>query len=180
VKDHRAKKPTHSLILPFPSYPRHPREPFAVGFWRTTVALIAVLVFAIPVSAQNHPQPELRVDVLGPSRYSVQPGLGATFAFGNYARASAVVGYALQADSNQIADRWRADLLGRFLFDPFRQRRWGLSVGGGISVRRSAYIVALLELEGPEASGWLPAMHIGVSGGLRGGLLVRRAIEGRR
>ena len=131
-------------------------------------------------AGQTRPQPELRVDVMGPREYSVQPGLGATVSLGHYARAGAAVGYALAPDSNQIADRWRVDLLGRFLFDPFRQQRWALSIGGGVSIRRRTYIAAVAELEGPETAGWLPAVTIGVSGGLRGGFAVRRAIQGRR
>jgi hypothetical protein len=142
--------------------------------------VVAKLAFAAVASAQLRPQPEIRLDALGPRPYSVQPGAGMTIAFGNYARASAIVGYAVDADTNQIADRWRADLLGRFLFDPFRQQRWALSLGGGVSVRRRAYLAAVAELEGPDVAGWRPAVHVGVSGGLRGGFVLRRGVAGRR
>jgi hypothetical protein len=141
---------------------------------------LATLTIAASAGAQTLQQPEIRLDVIGPSPYSVQPGAGGTIALGSYARASVNVGYATRPDSMQIADRWRADLLGRFLFDPFRQRRWALSVGGGISFRRRAYLAAIIDFEGPEISGWRPALQAGVSGGLRGGIVVRRAIQGRR
>lgn len=144
--------------------------------------LVIAFTFSLATAAhaQFRPQPELRLDVLGPHPYSVQPSLGTNVAFGTYARATAIVGYSLQRDTNQIADHWRVDLLGRFLFDPFRQQRWGFSVGGGVSIRHRTYIAALLDLEGPETAGWLPAVHIGVSGGLRGGFALRRATEQRR
>jgi hypothetical protein len=142
--------------------------------------MLMALVISASAGAQTHPWPELRADVIGPRPYSVQPGAGATIALGTYARLSAVAGYAIRADSTYIADRWRADLLGRFLFDPFRQRRWALSVGGGVSVRRRAYLAAIVELEGPVVSGWSPAVQAGVSGGLRGGFVLRRAVQGRR
>lgn len=151
--------------------------------WRITrfhIIIVAALACATAANAQTHPQPELRVDVIGPRPYTVQPGVGATVSMGTYARVSAIIGYAVDPDTNQIAHRWRADLLGRFLFDPFRQQRWGFSVGGGLSIRHRTYIAALLDLEGPETAGWLPAVHIGVSGGLRGGFALRRATEQRR
>jgi hypothetical protein len=142
--------------------------------------VMATLAIAGSAGAQTHVQPEARLDVVGPSPYTVQPGVGATVALGTYARAGVAVGYATRDDSTQIADRWRADVLGRFLFDPFRQRRWALSVGGGVSFRRRPYLAALLDLEGPELAGWRPALQAGVSGGLRGGIVMRRAVDDRR
>lgn len=137
------------------------------------------LLCAHAVHAQRV-QPEARVDVIGPEPYSVQPGVGGVVALGYYARVSADVGYAVRGDSKLMDDRWRADLLGRFTFDPFRQQRWGFSIGGGLSFRRQTYLAALLDLEGPEWAGLLPALQVGVSGGWRAGFVVRRAIKGRR
>lgn len=180
ASDHRARTPTQCSILPFPCHPSYPRKQFAVGESPRLLATVFALVLAATGEAQTHPQPELRADVSGPSPYSVQPGVGGTIALGTYARAGAAVGYAIRNDSTEIADRWRIDLLGRFLFDPFGQRRWALSVGGGVSVRRRVYLAALVDLEGPALAGWRPAVQGGVSGGLRGGIVVRRAIQGRR
>jgi hypothetical protein len=179
ANDRRARKPT-CAVLPFPFNPLLPYESLAVRLRRAVLPLAIAVAVAADANAQLRPQAELRVDVLGPEPHTVQPGAGATVSIGTYARASAVVGYALQRDTNQLEDRWRADLLGRFLFDPFRQQRWAIAVGGGVSIRRRTYLVALVELEGPEAAGWLPAVHVGVSGGFRGGLVFRRAVSGRR
>jgi hypothetical protein len=117
---------------------------------------------------------------MGPEPYSVQPGVGGVVALGYYARFSADVGYAMRSDAKLIGDRWRADLLGRFTLDPFRQQRWGLSIGGGLSFRRQTYLAAVVDLEGPEWAGLLPALQVGVSGGWRAGLVLRRAIKGKR
>jgi hypothetical protein len=125
-------------------------------------------------------QPELRLDVLGPTPASSQPGLGAAIALGNYVRAGAAVGYALEPRADLGADRWRADLLARVTLDPFRQQRWGFSLGGGLSFRRRTYLAAILDLEGPETQGILPAVQFGVSGGVRAGIVLRRALKGRR
>ena len=64
--------------------------------------------------------------------------------------------------------------------DPFRQDAWGLSFGGGLSVRERAYLAVIAEVEGREVAGWLPALQLGVAGGFRAGVVVRRAVPGRR
>lgn len=125
-------------------------------------------------------QPELRLDVMGPRPYTVEPGIGLTAALGYYVRLGAVAGYALPVESS-TRNRWRGDMIGRVTLDPFRQQRWALSLGGGLSFRRSTtYLAAILDLEGPELRGLLPAFQIGVSGGVRAGVILRRAVRGRR
>jgi hypothetical protein len=140
----------------------------------------ALAVIAVQAAAAQGQQPEVRVDVLGPRPYSVQPGAGVIIPLGYYVRASGGVGYAPRAAANLISDHWRADLLARVTLDPFRQERWGLSIGGGLSVRRHTYLAAIVDLEGPELRGLLPAVQVGVSGGVRAGVVLRRAVKGRR
>lgn len=125
-------------------------------------------------------QTEVRVDVLGPPPAAVQPALGYTMFAGYYARISAIAGYALTPRRDLIANRWRGDIIARFLLDPFRQQRWALSVGGGLSFRRHTYLAAVLDLEGPEMRGFVPAFQLGLSGGTRGAVILRRAIPQRR
>lgn len=145
---------------------------------RRALVIAATLAVANVVNAQV--QPELRLDVIGPAQFSVQPGLGAVLAIGNYARVGAAVGYAVRPDTSLVADRLRADLLARVTLDPFREQRWGFSIGGGLSFRRRTYLAAILELEGPEIGGFLPAFQVGVSGGVRGAVILRGARKGRR
>ena len=140
----------------------------------------ALAAIAVRTAAAQLPQPELRGDVVGPRPNSLQPGMGLIVPLGYYVRASGDVGYAPIANPSLIADRWRADVLARFTFDPFREQRWGLSVGGGLSFRRHTYLAAILDLEGPEMHGFLPALQVGLSGGTRGALILRRVVKGRR
>jgi hypothetical protein len=141
------------------------------------LATLALSGTAAPALAQ---QPEVRVDVLGPTPYSIQPGVGAIVPLGYYVRVSADVGYAPRSSAGLIEDHWRGDLLTRVTLDPFRQQRWGFSIGGGLSIRRHAYLAAIADLEGPETHGVLPALQVGLSGGLRAGVILRRAVKGRR
>lgn len=140
----------------------------------------AALCLATSLHAQGL-QPEMRLDVLGPRPYSVEPGIGVILPLGYYVRVGGGVGYALPLEPTLNGRRWRADVIARGTFDPFRQQRWALSLGGGLSHRRSnTYIAAIAELEGPEMRGLLPAFQVGVSGGVRAGVILRRAVPGRR
>ena len=142
--------------------------------------LTAALCFTSAVHAQTL-QPEVRAEVLGPRPYSIEPGIGVILPLGYYVRLSAATGYALPTERTLDGNRWRADLIARATFDPFRQQRWGLSLGGGLSYRRSStYLAAVVDLEGPAIGAVLPAFQLGVSGGIRAGVILRRAVPGRR
>jgi len=86
----------------------------------------------------------------------------------------------------------RTDFVSRFSLDPFRQSRWAPYAGAGVSGRyRSdldggsrAYLMILLGVEGPlslgSTEGWVPAVEVGLGGGARIGVVMRRAINARR
>lgn len=86
----------------------------------------------------------------------------------------------------------RTDLLSRFSLDPFRQSRWALYGGGGISGRyrtredggSRAYLLLVVGVEGPlplgRTEGWVPVVEVGLGGGARVGVGVRRGINARR
>ena len=103
--------------------------------------LLAVTRSVLGQSASELPvKPELRVDVtrIG-NRYALQAGGGVQIPIGYYTRIG-VIG-AAGADVERFTQEasGRLDVVGRFLFDPFRQQRWGFSAGGGVSLRaRSA------------------------------------------
>lgn len=136
-------------------------------------ARLALLLLATPlhVGAQR-PQPEFRVDAIGPAPYSIQAGAGLTWALGHYARVGVAGGFG--------GAETRADLTARIALDPFRQRRAGFSIGGGLSIRETPRLLGVVELEGPARAGWLPAVQLGLGGGARAGLILRRAVRGRR
>jgi len=155
-------------------------RPRAVTGMRCLVCLVLAAAAAQPVRAQNFVQPEARLDVVGPGHYVLQPGVGLTAGLGYYARLTAIAGYAPAVETRMLGDHWRADVITRVVLDPFREARWGLSFGGGLSVRRQTYLAAVVDLEGPATAGWLPAVEIGVSGGWRAGVVLRRAVRQRR
>jgi hypothetical protein len=155
----------------------------------------ALLVFAVytPACAQSEiglrVKPELRADVtrIG-NRYDIEAGGGVEIPMGYYTRigvlgtAGADVGNATQQNASG-----RIDVVARFLFDPFRQQRWGLSAGGGISLRAAArdhvrpYLLSVIDLEGPRsARGISPALQLGLGGGIRIGALLRWSAPGSR
>lgn len=125
-------------------------------------------------------QPEIRADILGPAPNALSSGIGMVVPFGYYVRGSADVSYGVRDVGGANRAEWRGDLLVRFLFDPFREQRIALSFGGGLSIRRRTYIALIADLEGPAFLGVVPALQAGVSGGWRAGLLLRRAMMGRR
>jgi hypothetical protein len=137
---------------------------------------------------QQRFQSEVRIDGLFASSAAVQAGFGVSIPAGIYLR-TGLVG---AAGTGSHGFETRADLLGRFSLDPFRQSRWGPYGGAGISGRfradraggSHAYLLTYIGLEGPltagQLSGWAPAFELGLGGGTRVGVILRRGISGRR
>ena len=134
------------------------------------------------------PKPEIRLDAarIG-DRYAVQAGGGIQIPMGYYTRIG-VVGAAGADVERFVQDAsGRMDVVGRFLFDPFRQMKWGLSAGAGVSLRVRArdrvrpYLVAVMDLEGPlSARGIAPAFQLGIGGGVRVGVALRKGAKNSR
>ncbi len=143
-------------------------------------ALAFLLALGLPATAQVV-QPEARLDALGPAPFTVEPGVGANVFLGNYVRVGVAVGYDVRRQPGDASDAWRGDLMARVTLDPFRQQRWGFSMGGGLTYRRDAVRLAVIaDLEGPQVGPLLPALQVGLSGGFRAGLAFRRAVRRRR
>jgi hypothetical protein len=144
------------------------------------LAWVAVVCCVVPLAAAGAQQVEARVDGIGPAPYAMTAGAGLAVPFGYYVRGSGDVSWGVRDVGGAVRTEWRGDLLGRFLFDPFGEERWGLSVGGGLSIRRVTYIALVADLEGPVVAGFRPAIQAGVGGGWRAGIILRRAVRGRR
>jgi hypothetical protein len=133
-------------------------------------------------------QAEGRLDGLFARTTGIEAGVGLSVPVGLYVRTG--LAGALGVGSHGVEGR--ADLITRFSLDPFRQSRWAPYAGGGISGRfRSeedggshAYLLIYLGLEGAlpigRTSGWVPALELGLGGGARVGIILRRGINGRR
>jgi hypothetical protein len=161
-------------------------------------ALLAVVLVATvqPLAAQQaappraRPRAEARVDYLGPKPHAVQAGLGVNVPVGTYLRIAVIGGAGTSWSEGRTAGSLRGDVIGRFSFDPFRERRWGLSAGGGLSLRRDQLelqrthwrplLALVVDLEGPRLGSVAPALQLGLGGGLRVGAIIRGAAPDRR
>lgn len=158
----------------------------AFRFWLT-----ATPGFALPATAQIAQQPvqmEVRIDGIFARTGAVEAGAGWSIPTGIYARTGFVGG----AGFGRHGAGGRTDLVSRFSLDPFRQSRWSVYGGGGISGRyrtredggSRAYLLVFLGLEGPLPSemtqGWAPAFEVGLGGGARVAMILRRGINTRR
>lgn len=150
------------------------------------VALAAVACIAPHARAQlptPSVEPEVRLDAIAGHQPAVQLGAGIQIPMGYYVRMGLVGAVGVPTGSDAPSPRRadaRADLLVRFLLDPFRQSAYGLSIGGGLSARaepgdrvRPRLLVAL-DLEGRRSShGLVPALQVGLGGGVRIGVVLR-------
>jgi hypothetical protein len=167
---------------------------------RLIAATVLLTTFAATAGAQVPKpgvEPELRLDVIAGHQPAVQVGAGVQIPMGYYVRVGLVgaIGLATEdrraligsGDSPPGPLDARADLLVRFLLDPFRQNAYGLSVGGGLSARaepgdrvRPRLLVAA-DLEGRRSThGLVPAIQLGLGGGVRIGVLLRRGARAMR
>jgi len=161
---------------------------------KKTVLLVAIwLAATVPViggaqTVQQKFQSEARLDGLFARSSAVHAAYGFTVPLGLYVRAGLVNGIGV----GRHGVEGRTDIVARFSFDPFRQSRWAPYGGAGVSGRyrqeldggSRAYILIFLGIEGPlpigERSGWVPALEIGLGGGARVGLVLRRGVNARR
>jgi hypothetical protein len=157
---------------------------------------LAVAVACAPVAAGQQPAPapvapEVRVDLITGHDPAIQLGAGLQVPAGYYARIGLDVALGVpvrdRALSTQRQVDGRVDLLARFLLDPFRQTAYGLSLGAGASLRAEPgdrarpFLLVALDVEGRRSmSGVVPALQVGLGGGGRVGVILRRAAAGAR
>jgi hypothetical protein len=133
-------------------------------------------------------QSEARLDAIFARSTAVEAGYGFTVPAGIYVRSGLVAGIG----AGRHGVEGRTDLIARFSLDPFRQSRWAPYGGAGLSGRyrterdggSRAYLLVFLGVEGPLAlgatAGWVPAFEVGLGGGARVGVILRRGINARR
>jgi hypothetical protein len=154
-------------------------------------ALAISILWAAPVLAQmptQSVQSEVRVDGIFARSSGVEAGFGVSIPAGIYVRTGLVGG--VGAGLHGVESR--ADFISRFSLDPFRQSRWAPYAGAGLSGRFRAsadggakgFLLIFLGIEGPlpdrQLSGWVPALEVGLGGGTRVAVILRRGIAGRR
>ena len=142
--------------------------------------MVGFLMLAGRASGAAQGRPEVRADAVFSEKAAIYAGAGILFPLGTYVR-SGIVGAAGVADGR---GSFRADLVNLFHADPFRESRWGPYAGGGLSFRRDsgdphgkASLFAVLGAEGPGRGGYSPSVEIGLGGGIRAGMVLRRSRE---
>ncbi len=148
--------------------------------------MIAIIGAPSRVRAQVEPfkpavQFEARLDALGGPPAGAEAGLGANIPAGYYARIGADVAAGAVSRGGEAVASARADVAARFLLDPFREFRWGPYVGAGFTTQwdqRANWrgdLLLLLGFEGPAHAGWRTSVELGLGGGARLGVVLRRA-----
>ena len=117
-------------------------------------------------------QAEARFEAVGPRPYQYVGAVAFGVPMGRYVRTSI---------GTTLGDPRRIDVISRFTFDPYRERRLALSVGGGVSVfREETYLAIVADLEGPIFRRLVPFVQAALGGGPRFSAGIRQAIRGRR
>ena len=161
--------------------------------WAAPLFSLAALALAASCGQAQQsvrPQPELRVDAIdvrSNREGTLHVGAGVGVPIGYYARLGVIAAGGVTRRLDSELGSGRVDLMMRFLFDPFREARWGLSVGGGMSVAHVAredwreLVVIAIDVEAPALRRRIvPAVQIGLGGGARVGLIARPYVSGRR
>jgi hypothetical protein len=156
---------------------------------RVTLGLTLGTPSAVLSQTPQQPlQVEGRVDAIIARTTGFEAGVGVSVPSGIYMRLGAVAG----VGAGRHGAEGRTDLIARFSLDPFRQSRWAPYGGAGISGRyrneldggSRAYLLVFLGLEGPlplgASSGIVPAVEVGLGGGARIGVILRRGVTSRR
>ena len=155
---------------------------------RLTLRVVTALALAaVPLAlhAQEHPQtvPELRLDATSAHVSRLELSAGAVVPIGIYTRLALTAGAGMAREYGLYHTVGRADAIARFELDPLKQHSQGAYLGGGISllgdsgphVRAWLALVAGLELK--QRRGWVPALELGLGGGARVAVSLRRGME---
>jgi hypothetical protein len=153
---------------------------------RLTVCAAALLVapaaaLAQPDAFKTAVQFEARLDALGGPPAGAQVGVGLNVAAGYYLRIGADAAAGASSRDGAAVASGRVDVVTRYLLDPFHEFRWGPYAGGGFTAqwdRRANWrgnLLLLVGVEGPARAGWRTSVELGLGGGARLGVVLRRA-----
>ena len=149
----------------------------------TGIVMTLVCGLAMRAAAQLLPLPaylEYRGDGIFGRGTTAQAGLGAVFLLGTYVRTSVDAGAGATWQDGESRASGRADVITRFLLDPFRESPIGFSLGGGVSVpyvdgqaHVRPFLTAVVDVEGRIRRNFTPALQVGLGGGTRIGIVFR-------
>ena len=126
--------------------------------------------------------PEVRLDAFAGRTAGAQLGAGVALDAGFYTRLALLVAGGIERRAGgAIVGAERAEAVLRFHTDPLRKSSPGVYFGGGLGVRRvgseraRGVLLAVVGLEGAYRRHLAPALELGVGGGARVGVAIRRA-----
>ncbi len=146
------------------------------------------LVLLIPATAAGQGPPiqrwqgEARLEVIAGRTTEWHASAGANASLGLYTRLAFLAG----AGVRRVAGDWHrsahVDAVARFQLDPLLQFKYGAYVGGGATVLADdgaptrAWTLVVLGVEGAPTRGrWIAGFELGLGGGARLGVTLRRA-----
>lgn len=154
------------------------------------LVLGAVVLTGGVARAGGAQQLEARADAALGRTSAALVGAGVLTDAGAYVRvgllAGAGVAYGRQdGGPRRAAAAGEVAAVARFVLDPFRQSAHGVYAGGGVGVRAAdgagePFVLAVVGVEGRRRGGLAPAVEVGVGGGVRVAVALRRARPGRR
>lgn len=158
------------------------------GLQRGLGLLAIALGVPLGASAQRNsgPRMEGRVEVIVARHATVQAGAGFNVAAGNYVRWGLVMAAGATRRDDRTAATWRADVVVRFLLDPFRESPRGLYGLAGVSVMDDGArdvepaILIGVGVEGRARGVVIPAVELALGGGARIAVVLRRTRPNRR
>lgn len=150
----------------------------------TALASLALLVSSVAAAQQqpSRPYPEYRADAIIARGSAAQLGGGIVLPLGVYMRLGVDAAAGATWRYGETFGSGRVDAIARFLLDPFRESRFGVSLGGGVSApfgsaepSQPPYLTAVIDVEWPRRGGLTPALQVGLGGGTRIGLVLRQS-----
>ena len=139
-----------------------------------------------PVQSAPRLFPELRLDAIAGTRDRLHLGAGLIVPLGTYVRAVPIVAGGVAFVDDDARGSARAEGVVRFLLDPLRERRWGVYGGAGVGASWidgdgwRTPLVVVLGIEGRARRGHALAAELGLGGGARLAVVIRRTRERRR
>lgn len=148
-------------------------------------AALVIVIGALAVGGRSTCEAqavEARADAIVAGPPALHGGIGMTIPVGTYLRSGLVGGVGASRDGIS----GRVDAMMRFHLDPFREHRWAPYAGGGLTARFDEHrrsrigLLVFAGVDGPVRKRLTTSIELGLGGGGRIGLIIRRAVAERR
>ena len=173
---------------------------YSAAAWRARAGIVAIgLLSGVPAATAAQGMPgvprsdlaprfrlEGRADGFLGRTDALHAGVGVATDLGAYFRLAGILGAGAARGDGETRASGRAEIIGRFLLDPYRQARWGLYGGAGVLARYErgpgtrGYLTLVVGAELPTTARAITAVELGLGSGVRLGVAISRGRNGRR